>query len=281
MKVVSTERSQVLAARLAERLCVPIAPVQYTRFPDGEQYLEAGPLDDQMIILGSTTSDDAFVQLLLLLDVCEGCENTLILPYMGYARQDKKFKPGEPLSARAIARALSTGVSRVITVNVHEPAIFKYFQGRPQNVCLSKEVALYINKKGLNNPLVLAPDKGASGFADEVAKNGKWDSDYLEKTRHSGDSVTMEPKSMDVKGRDVVIVDDIISTGGTLVTATSMLYSQGAHSIEAVCVHGVLIGGAYSRMRSAGIRGVSSSDTIESVTTKFSAVNSLAEVILE
>ncbi len=279
MKVVSTERSQVLAARLAECLHVPIAPVKYTRFPDGEQYLEAGPLDDQMVILGSTTSDAAFVQLLLLLDACEGCDNTLILPYMGYARQDKKFKPGEPLSARAVGRALSTGVSSVITVNIHEPAIFEYFKGNPHNVCLSKEVALYISESGLNNPLVLAPDKGASRFAGEVAKKGGWGSDYLEKTRHSGESVTMEPKSMEVKGRDVVIVDDIISTGGTLVTATSMLYSQGARSIQAVCVHGVLIGGAYSRMRSAGIRNVSSSDTIESVTTRFSAVASLADVL--
>ena len=113
MKVISTEPSQILGARVASGLGTEVVDVRFSRFPDGEHYMQAGAVDDEMVIVGSVNSSDALVQLLLLIDACEGSETTLVIPYMGYARQDKRFHPGEPLSARAVAQALSQGVSRV------------------------------------------------------------------------------------------------------------------------------------------------------------------------
>ena len=106
MKVICTEKSQILATRLAKALKTTVVNVRYSRFPDGELYLVAGELDDETIIVSSVVDNDALVQLLLLIDACEGSELRLVIPYMGYARQDKQFRQGEPLSARAVALSL-------------------------------------------------------------------------------------------------------------------------------------------------------------------------------
>ncbi|HJJ37726.1 MAG TPA: ribose-phosphate pyrophosphokinase-like domain-containing protein, partial [Methanocorpusculum sp.] len=123
MKVVYTEKSQVLAARTAKKLGCPLSEVKYTKFPDGEQSIRIMDEDDQMIIIASTVDAETTMQAILLLDACEGKETTLVLQYMGYARQDKKFNDGEPVSARAMARALSTGADRIFTINIHDTSI--------------------------------------------------------------------------------------------------------------------------------------------------------------
>ena len=128
MKVISTEKSQILAARIATALNTSIVDVKFSRFPDGELYLAAGKTDDETIIVGSVTDSDALVQLLLLIDTCENSKNHLVIPYMGYARQDKRFRSGEPISARAVARVFAKGVEDCITVNIHEPAGTEVFR---------------------------------------------------------------------------------------------------------------------------------------------------------
>ena len=216
MKVISTEKSQILAARIAGALKTSIVDVKFSRFPDGELYLATGELDDETVIVGSVTDSDALVQLLLLIDACEGSRNYLVLPYMGYARQDKRFRRGEPISARAVARVFGRGAENCITVNIHESAVLKYFDVPTTNLSLAKDMGDYIMKMGLSNPLILAPDDGALAFAQDVACVGGWDCDHLEKTRLSGVEVKMAPKKLCAASRSVVIVDDIISTGGTI-----------------------------------------------------------------
>lgn len=120
MKVISTEKSQILAARIATALNTALVDVKFSRFPDGELYLPGGKLDAETVIVGSITDSDALVQLLLLIDACEGSQNHLVLPYMGYARQDKRFRDGEPISARAIAGIFGKGITDCITVNIHD-----------------------------------------------------------------------------------------------------------------------------------------------------------------
>ncbi|MBP1927988.1 ribose-phosphate pyrophosphokinase [Methanolinea mesophila] len=279
MRVISTESSQILAARLAGELGCSLVDVRFSRFPDGELYLRAGQLDERTVVVGSVTSNDDLVQLLLLLDACRESSCTLAVPYMGYARQDKQFHPGEPLSARAIARALSTVAEEVITVNIHEESVLDHFTIPARNISLAEDVGEYLKAMGLADPLVLAPDEGAARFGKAVAQSGRWDADHLQKTRHSGEEVTMKPKSLCAEGRTVVIVDDIISTGGTLATAAGMLADQGARSIHAVCVHGVLSGGAYTHLRAAGILDVACSDTIERGCSCYSAAKRLAAEI--
>ncbi|MEN6442264.1 MAG: ribose-phosphate diphosphokinase [Methanoregula sp.] len=279
MRVISTEKSQILAARIAEALSIPVVDVKFSRFPDGEHYLAAGDLDDETIIVGSVVDNDALVQLLLLIDACDSSSNRLVIPYMGYARQDKRFKQGEPISARAIAQVLGRGVESCITVNIHEPEILKYFTAPTTNLSLAHEVGEYIRRADIPDPLILAPDDGALAFARDVAAVGGWDYDHLEKTRLSGVEVKMAPKKLCAASRSVVIVDDIISTGGTIATAAGMLYQQGAKDVYASCVHGVLIGGAYTHLKSNGIRDIVCSDTIERGCSKISAAGLIASAL--
>jgi len=279
MKVICTEKSQILATQLAKVLNMEIVDVKFSRFPDGEQFLETGTLDDETIIVGSVVDNDSLVQLILLVDACEGSKNRLVLPYMAYARQDKRFRPGEPISARAIARVLSHGVTDITTVNIHEKGVLRYFSVPAQNISLARDLGSYIKTIKLDNPLILAPDEGALAFAEQVASSGSWDFDHLEKTRLNGDTVIMAPKQLCAASRSVVIVDDIISTGGTITTAAGMLYKQGATDVYAACVHGVLTGGAYVRLVSAGIRDVICSNTIERGCSTISAADQIAHAL--
>jgi len=279
MRVISTEKSQILAAHIAEALNTTVVDVAFTRFPDGEQYLLAGKPDEEMIIVGSIVDNDALVQLLLLIDACDTARNRLVIPYMGYARQDKRFKDGEPISARAIARTLGHGVESCITVNIHEKDVLRYFDVPTTNLTLARDIGAYIESENLQDPLVLAPDEGALAFARDVAAVGDWDFDHLEKTRLSGVEVKMAQKKLCAANRSVVIVDDIISTGGTIATAAGMLYREGAKEVYAACVHGVLIGGAYAHLKANGIRDIVCSDTIERGCSRISAANRIADAL--
>jgi ribose-phosphate pyrophosphokinase len=280
MKVISTEPSQILGARVASGLGTEVVDVRFSRFPDGEHYMQAGAVDEEMVIVGSVNTSDALVQLLLLIDACEGSDNTLVLPYMGYARQDKRFHPGEPLSARAVAQALSHGVSRVFTVNIHEESVLSHFRVPARNVSLAPDIGRHLRDMGLDLPVILAPDEGACHFAGSVASVCRWEWDHLKKTRLSGEEVRIEPKRLGVSGRDVVIVDDIISTGGTIATAASMLRQQGARRVYAACVHGVFTGGAFMHLIGAGVQEIFCTDTIERGCSQVSGGKTIAETIL-
>jgi ribose-phosphate pyrophosphokinase len=279
MKVICTEKSPVLATQVAKALKTTVVDVKYSRFPDGEQYLCTGAIDDEMVIVGSVVDNDSLVQLMLLVDACDRATNRLVLPYMAYARQDKRFKAGEPISSRVVARALSQGVTEVITVNIHEKEVLKSFTVPAQNLSLAGDIGSYIRTLHLDNPLILAPDEGAMAFAGQVASAGGWECDHLEKTRLSGVDVKMAPRQLRAQSRSVVIVDDIISTGGTIATAAGMLYQQGARDIFAACVHGVFTGGAYVRLMATGIRDVVCSDTIERSCSRIPAADQIAHAL--
>jgi ribose-phosphate pyrophosphokinase len=278
MKVVCTQASQVLGARLASRLGVKTIDVKFSRFPDGEHSLVRNATDGETVIVGAVTDADALVELLLLVDACDESTNTLVLPYMAYARQDKRFHPGEPLSVRAVAHALSTGVDRVLTVNIHDPSTLAHFHVPAENVSIAPDLGRYLADRD-GDPLVLSPDDGAMRFAAEVASVGGFATDYLDKTRLSGDRVEIRPKSLPVDGREVVIVDDIISTGGTLAAAARMLLDQGATEVLAACVHGVFAGGALLHLSAAGVGEVVCSDTIERANSCITAADRIAAAL--
>jgi len=279
MKVIYTDKSQIIASKVAENLGAPLGEVKSSRFPDNEIYLRAMGLDDRTVIVSSLPDAESIVELLLLIDACEGSEVTLVIPYMAYARQDKRFNVGEPISIRAIAAALSRGVVRIITVNIHEPEVLKYFSVPAENISIAPAIGDYLAGTGIENPLILAPDDGAWEFAQGVASAHGWDCDHLDKTRLSGVEVKIKEKNLNVAGRHVVIVDDIISTGGTLATAAQMLAAEGAESISAACVHGVFSGGGYARLVSAGFSAIASSDTIERGCSRISAAPAIAEAL--
>jgi ribose-phosphate pyrophosphokinase len=276
MKVVSTEKSQVLGGRISKELGAEFAETQFGRFPDGEQYLQVGTLDKETVIVGSVVDSDTFVQLLLLIDACEGSSATLVLPYLGYARQDRRFREGEPLSARAVARALSSGIRRVITVNVHKESVLGHFGTAATSVTLADDLGHCIGATALVDPLILAPDKGAVEFSRAVARAGGWETGHLEKVRVSPEEVQIEAAGFDVVDRNIFIVDDIISTGGTIATATRLLYDQGARTVHAGCVHGVFAGTSYANLSRAGVAELLASDTIEGPCSRYSAARAIA-----
>ncbi|HJJ99495.1 MAG TPA: ribose-phosphate diphosphokinase [Methanocorpusculum sp.] len=279
MNVIYTEKSQLLASRVARHLGCRIAEVKYNIFPDGEQYVRVMNLDDDMVIVASTVDSQSILQAILMLDACEGKSTTLVLSYMGYARQDKRFNDGEPISARALARALSDGADQIFTVNIHDPSVLRYFKCPAENLTIAPEIGKYIQKLNLEDPLVLAPDGGAWEFAKGVASVGGWDCDRLDKTRLSGSEVKIAPKHLDASGRDCIIVDDIIATGGSMATAAGMLKEQGSTSVRATGVHGVFANSGYVKLMQAGLADIASSDTIERASSKFTASAVIADAV--
>lgn len=263
MKVIAGPASQLLACRIAREMGIAPSLVEFRRFPDGEAYTRI--LDDiegSVAIIQNTLTDPDFVALLQLIDACSGAEKVnVVIPYMGYARQDRQFKSGEPVSIRAMARAISA--DSVFTINIHDEDSMQYFGTGATNLNAAPLLGQYIASLKLSDPVLIAPDDGALYLAKSAAGDLGIDFDYLEKTRHSGDTVTVHPRELDVGDRDVVIIDDIISTGGTVAEAAALLKQQGALDVYVAAVHAVLAGNAVLRLFSAGIRDIIATDTID------------------
>ncbi len=275
MNIIGGPASQSLAGRVSEALRANLLVNEFKRFPDGELYTRIlGSFDDDVTIIQSTVTDSDFVSLLQLIDACEDAAKiNVIIPYMGYARQDKRFKEGEPISARAIARAIKADT--VYTINIHSESILDYFDAKAINLDATPEIGKYIKNMRFKNPLIVAPDDGAIGLARNAAHDLGMDYDFLEKTRLSGEEVIIKPKNIAVDGREVIIIDDIISTGGTMAEAISILRKQGADGVFTACVHPVLSSNAILRLFKSGVRGIIGTDTID----KGVSVVSVAPVI--
>jgi ribose-phosphate pyrophosphokinase len=276
LNIICGQASQLLAGRVAEELKGNLLVSEFKKFPDGELYTRI--LDtfagEDVTIIHSTVNDSDFVSLLLLIDACDSAAKiNVFIPYMGYARQDKRFNEGEPISARAIARAIKA--DNVLTINIHDESILGYFDAKAVNLDATPVIGRHLKNMKLMNPLIIAPDDGAIHLAQNASKDLGIDYDFLDKTRLSGEKVSIKPKSLDIKARDVIIIDDIISTGGTMGETISLLRSQGAHGVFAACVHPVLSNNAVLKLFKAGVKGIIATDTID----KGVSVVSVAPVI--
>jgi ribose-phosphate pyrophosphokinase len=169
------------------------------------------------------------------------------------------FQPGEGISSRAVARAIATGCDRVITVDPHKPELLGHFGGKAIGVSAVPQLAAELGRWGVD--CILAPDKGARDRAQEAAKILDLPSDHLEKTRLSATEVRMAAKELDVRGKRVAIVDDLIASGSTMMTAAKQLKQQGATAVYAACTHGLFTGNALPRILAGGIDRVLCTDT--------------------
>ncbi len=278
MNIIGGPASQLLAGRVAGVMKSTILLNEFKRFPDGELYTCV--LDDfagkEVTIIQSTVNDSDFISLLQLIDACsEAAQINVVIPYMGYARQDKQFKKGEPISARVIARAIKA--DNVFTVNIHNESILDYFDAKATNLDATPMLGRYIKNMKFKKPIIIAPDDGAIPLARNASKDLGIDYDFLEKTRLSGETVSIQPKNVEVKGRDVIIIDDIISTGGTMAETISLLAQQGAHEVFTACVHPVFSNNAILKLFRAGVKGIIATDTID----RGVSVVSVAPVIAE
>ncbi len=240
-------------------------------FPDGEVYVRVGGDVEHTVIVVQTMSrpqDTSIIQAMLLADALRGLgarRIILVSPYTAYARQDKRFLPGEPVSIAVVLRSLYTaGYNEYYTIEIHKEEALSAFPG--------SAVSLYpyyymASKTGIGGDyLILAPDIGALRRVERLARSLGAQYDYLVKRRDrvTGE-ITIEPKHLDVKGRRVVIVDDIISTGGTVSKAARLLLEQGAESVEVLVAHAVLAGDALEKLRDSGVRRVVAGNTLPRV----------------
>ena len=280
MKIVGGPASQLLASRTARALGTEPVLCEFNRFPDGELYLRIADeiKNESVTLIQSTPTDSDLVSLLQLIDACnEAKELNVVIPYMGYSRQDKRFKPGEPISARAVARCINA--DRVFTVNIHEKSVLGYFPCPAKNLDAAKLLGEYIAGFGLENPILVAPDEGAEGLVKKVSSGLGFDYDHLQKTRLSGDTVTIKTKNIDVTGRHVVLVDDMIATGGTMTESIKMLKDQGAIDVYLACVHPVLARNAVLRLFNAGVKDIIATDTLEKAESILSVAPLIADAL--
>ncbi|MDG5757733.1 ribose-phosphate diphosphokinase [Natronococcus sp. A-GB1] len=283
--IVSGSSSQAFAAALARELEEPLAAVEYDRFPDGELLAAAPDVAerdvDRAVVVASTTSSDAHLEVLQLQDAVREAgadEVVTVLPYMGYGRQDKAFEAGHPISARAVARAVSTGTDRVLTVNPHEESICDFFEPSATAIDAADRLADPL-PADLENPVFLSPDAGAVELAETVRDAyGAGATDYFEKTRLSGTEVEISPSDVAVANRDVVVTDDIIATGSTMSEAVGVLGERGVSRVFVTCVHPLLARDAVTKLSRAGVEAIYGTDTIE---RQYSAVSVAPSVAAE
>lgn len=265
--VIAGEGSRGLGGEIAQRLGADWGEAEVRAFPDGEFYARiVSPVQGQDVILVQTTHPQyRLMHLLLLLNACKenGARRVrAVVPYLAYARQDRVFKPGEALSSRLVAETLGLYAEQVVTVDAHKNDVGQYY--RIPFVNAPAEVPLAQELKRLKTEVVLAPDAGAMPRAKAVAKRIGAKFDYLEKKRITSEIVETKPKSLAVRGKTVCILDDIISTGGTMAKALEQLMQNGARETYAACVHGLFQGDAVDKIRRAGAKEILATNTIES-----------------
>lgn len=276
MKIVGGSGSDALATRVALELGLKATRLEIRRFPDGEKYLRV--LEDvkgeDIVAIQSIhhAPDDLLFEYLLLVDTLKdlGAKKVVsFIPYFAYARQDERFHSGEALSFKTVCKLVeSVGTDEVYTIDTHQHRVLKssdVFSIPSHNLSAMPLLADYISKTGgLKKPLVIGPDAEAEQWAKIAAERMGADYDVFEKKRLGDENVEVRPRKVSTKDRDVLIVDDIISTGGTIVEALKTLFSQGAKRIEVACTHPILVSGALSKIYEAGAQNVIGTDTVPS-----------------
>ena len=276
------------STRLGEKIC-SLAGLEkicfsFKQFPDGELYVRL--LDDvtgvdALIIQSLSPPQDRNLMLLLQLisafKMNDGGEALVLIPYMAYARQDKRFLPGEPVSAHLVARLIeAAGADRVALVEVHSDIAAKGFR-KSVLIEATRSFAEYYLSSGFEKAYVVAPDRNATPRARRLAEAIEGEVGWVEKTRDKETGfVTSTEGVLNPAGRKTILIDDIISTGGTIIEAIRLLKSKGASKISVACVHGIFVGNAYERIMDAGASGILSSDTVE---TQYSNISVAGDVV--
>jgi ribose-phosphate pyrophosphokinase len=272
--VIGGSSCENLANTVANQLGVTSGKLEVRRFPDGEKYLRIlnEVKNEHVIVIQSMhhTPDDYLFEYLLLVDALKdlGAKRvTSFVPYFAYARQDERFKPGEALSFKTVSKLIqSVGTDEIFTIDMHQHRVVKSSEvfGIPShNLSAMRLLADYVRKEGkLTNPLVIGPDAEAEQWAKLAAESLNAEYDVFEKKRLGDSKVEIRPRKSSAKDRDVLIVDDIISTGGTIIEASKILFSQGARRIEVACTHPILASEALSRILAIGVANVVGTDTV-------------------
>ena len=288
MKVVLGPASKRLGEKTAVLAGLETVDVAYKAFPDGESYvrLEDSVQDEHVAIVQTTSApqDSRIMQLAFLASAAKrngACKVTAVVPYLGYARQDKMFLQGEGVSVETVSLMLkAAGVDALVTVNIHADSALKKFPFPAKTLSAIPLLAEYFVEKGYEKAFALAPDKGAMYIAEQARAVLGGGVGHLEKRRDRYTGQTSQTgEGLDVKGQTVIIFDDILSTGGTIVGAAKILRALGASRVFAACVHPVLVGDAERRILDAGVEEIVGTDSIPSHVGKVSLAPLIAEFL--
>jgi len=285
MKIVGGSASVPLARGIARELSVGFVDVSFEKhpggFPDGERYVRLlGPVSGEHVVLVQTTHPDPMiVEQFLLADSIRDAgarRLTAVVPYFGYGRQDKRFLEGEAVSAKTIAKHIAVDCDELLTMAIPaNPEILKTFPLPTREVSGMPAIGRYL--KSAKVDVLLAPDQGALRLAKEASSVAGVPFDFLVKKRIDSYTVKIEPKALDVRGKSVGIVDDVISTGGTIATAAKELRKQGARRVVAACVHGLFVDKAEENLKA--VDEVIATDTVQSSHTRVSVAPEFAAAI--
>ena len=285
--VIGGNASKDLAKRIARRLKAKYVDVDTRTFPDGESKITfRHNLKKSVVLVVQSTYPPVDTNLLQILSIISEVKKIsskiyAIMPYMGYARQDRQFLNGEIATMSVVAKMLqASGAKKAIVVDIHSKTALRHFKIPTENVSAIPELAKYLKKLKLKNPIVVSPDTGGSLRAKKFADILKSDFITLKKSRNrKTGKVSIQSTKADVNGKDLIIVDDIISTGGSVVKATQFLKKQKCKRVFVVCTHGLLVGDAEKNIKKAGVTQIISTNTIPRSISKVDVSGVIAQAV--
>ena len=282
------DTSKVLAEQISKGLDAVLVEAEIHVFADGESKLRLKKriAGDRVVVVQSLHPpvDTNLLRALSLISKAreEVTEVIAVVPYMGYARQDMEFLSGEVITMKVLGKLfVEAGASRVVVVDIHSTRGLQFFGGRTTNVTAVPALAKYFAGMHLKNPLVVSPDAGGSERAELFASELGVESITLEKVRdRRTGSVRIKTRKADTaRDRDIIIVDDMIATGGSIVKAAQFLKGQQCDRIFVACTHALLVDGARGKMRAAGVTRVVSANTIPSKNSVVDVSTAIVEAL--
>ena len=269
VKIFAGLGSKELAQKIAQRFGAPLGKVNIQKFSDGEiqpVFLESIRGDYVFLVQSTFSPSDNIMELLLMIDAAKRASAykiIAVIPYYGYARQDRKDKPRVAIGSKLIATLLeAAGANRVITMDLHAPQIQGFFDIPVDHLDSSAIFIPYIQNLKVDNLTFAAPDVGSTNRVREIASYFNADMVICDKHRKRANEIASMVVIGDVKDKDVVLIDDICDTGGTLAKAAGLLKDKGARSVRAMCTHPILSGKAYENIENSVLEELVVCDTI-------------------
>jgi ribose-phosphate pyrophosphokinase len=285
-KLFSGSANPEFAKKVGEYLGVPVSGATLNKFSDGEISVQIKEsvrgLDVFIIQPTCAPTNDNLMELLIMVDALKRSSAktiSAVIPYYGYARQDRKAAPRVPITAKLVADLLeAAGITRVVTIDLHAAQIQGFFNIPADNLYGSVMFVDYLKAKNLKNPIIASPDIGGVSRARSYADKLGYDLVIVDKKREKANVAEVMNIIGEVEGKDVILVDDMVDTAGTLVKAAEVLKKKGATSVMACCTHGVLSGPAYDRIEKGELDELIVSDTIP--TKKHDKITVLSATIM-
>ena len=287
--MIAGKSSEEVARKLSRKIKANFVKSQVRIFADGESKITLnGKISKKKSIVVQSIYPPVDTNLLQALSLISKAKETsseviAVIPYMGYARQDREFLPGEIVTMKVLGKLFKgAGASKIIAVDIHSLIGFKHFSIKTKNVSAIPELVRYFKKLSLRNPLVVSPDQGGKERAKEFAKELGSEYIALEKKRdRKTGKVQIKTKNLDeVANRDLILVDDMISTGGSIVKATQFLKKQKCKKVYVACTHALLMNDAEKKIKKAGVTKIVSVNTIPGKTSLVDVSNTIAKAIV-